>query len=295
MFLFSTTLFTRTHCSNLLASFSSIENVIELNECLIDKDTLQELKSSHELVYVDVQPIHMVKNAESVILEPLSTNDWELVEIFAGQIEAGLLLSQVSIVYPNQILPLQLRSDVVHLRVIGQSFESSSSSETGHDCLRLVAQSEVIISPKPRGEVAKSEKKDEEGIIYSVSDPFRVLPAEADFSKDMKSLLDMFNTFSSTMTRLLPAPPLFCGFMHPETLSQRVDGWDDIHIENEDGSNIKFIYVSLWKSQLGSDFNQQSIHKPSAVAKILSREEIPVDCIGKNCLSNAMAHCQQSL
>lgn len=256
-------------------------------------EALHALQNTNDVVSVDVQPLHWVQNAKAVSLEPLSTNDWELVEIYAGQIEAGLFLNQVSVVYPNQILSLQLGSDVVYLRVLDQSFSPSSSccssmtlkgGECGVDnCIRLVSESEVIISPKPRNAMMKGKKDlSEDADAYAASIPLRVLPCEADFSDNMKAFLHVFNAENSIITKLLPSPPLFTAYMNPDTMPRRLDGWEELHVKSEDdSSNTKFIFVSLYKGNPGSKFFQSITSTPRAVAKIVSNEEIPVDCVGK--------------
>jgi hypothetical protein len=112
----------------------------------------------------------LVLNAASIQLEPLSSSDWELLEIYSSDLENGGLLRQISIVYPNQLLTLTLGRDVVHVRVLSQGFMSVLSDhnhrqqhqQTSHDgkknimnqdyptCLRLIADTQVIITPKPR-------------------------------------------------------------------------------------------------------------------------------------------------
>jgi hypothetical protein len=61
---------------------------------------------------VTLRALPMVKNAAAVTLEPLSTHDWELLEIYAEQLEESTLLGQVSMLYPHQILPIQIQTSI---------------------------------------------------------------------------------------------------------------------------------------------------------------------------------------
>lgn len=214
-------------------------------------------------VMVNVEPLYSVPNATTIHLEPLSTQDWELIEVFADKLEAGLLLSQISIVYPNQIVPLFVGSDIAYLRVLETSSFTSKDEEddnkrlVDHKCLRLIAESEVIISPKPR----KSKNKEiiNSAKSYTPSTPLRVQPTEEDYSVDMKRLFDHFNNHdnhaSSSMT-MIPCPPLFHVWVNPITLSQRLNGW------NEFGSTEKksaFALVKKCKSySTGSNAKNKS-------------------------------------
>lgn len=213
----------------------------------------------------------MVKNASAVYLEPLTTNDWELIEVYAGQLEAGLLLSQVSIVYPNQTLSLKLGTDIVHLRVLEKGFSLN--------CLHLVADSEVIIAPKPRESMKATEVGDK--IQYSISPPLRLLPSEAEFSIDMKTVLEAFNDYGSSVSKLLPCPPLLTGFMHPLTLSKQIDGWNEMCLECDEDPNSKFVHVSLWKSHSVAAFHKRNCPNSCAFARIEQNTSIPLDCVGE--------------
>lgn len=250
---------------------SFIDCVIELPECLLGLHTLQQ---SQEEFLVSVQPIYMVKHASAVYLEPLTTNDWELIEMYAGQLEAGLLLSQVSIVYPTQTLSLQLGTDIVHLRVLENGFSMN--------CLHLVAESEVIIAPKPRETKKAADIGDE--TQFSISPPLRLLPSDAEFSTNMKAVLEVFNDCGSSVSKLLPCPPLLTGFMHPLTLSKRIDGWNEMCLECDKDPNSKFVYVSLWKSHTVGAFHERDSPRSCAFARIEPNKNIPLDCVGEQVL-----------
>ena len=54
------------------------------------------------------------------MVEPVTVEDWELLQLDAAWLEGGGLLRQVSLVYPNQVVPLRLSngSDLVRVRVL---------------------------------------------------------------------------------------------------------------------------------------------------------------------------------
>ena len=239
--------------------------MIELSESMIHSKVQKNLPM---ILDVDVQPLCQVKDADAIYLEPLTTNDWELIEIFAQELEEGLLLSQVSIVYPDQVLPLRVGTDTVYLRVSQQGF-SLKNGLLEDECLRLVSESEVVISPKPRNCVDSAGST-----TYSLSVPLRVIPTEADFSTDMKRLYDDLNLHSNTSSTMEPCPQLLSICAHPKTLSLQLEGWDEVSEANRSVSDHSlFAFALVKRSQMG----KQSF----TTAKIVSSETMPPDCIGK--------------
>merc|ERR1711971_716065 len=120
-------------------------------------------------------------DAHSVEIEPFSTSEWELMEIYADELEGGALLNQVSIVYPGQIIQLHIGNSVIKVRVKEQGFGLNNY-------MRLVADTEVIVTPKPR----KFESDENSEVIYKCSDPLALLPNCEDFSPAMKQLNTLF-------------------------------------------------------------------------------------------------------
>ncbi len=200
--------------------------------------------------YLDVKPLSQVFNAGSIQLEPLTTEDWELIDVNSDFLEGGGLLQQVSIVYPNQILTFKVGTDYVRVKVITNGFVSSfdfAASENevsdGDDssymsldesdeslqshiteaiesvdlrqsnlCLRLVANTQVIVIPKPR-----ARKRDCRN--FPISKALRIQPSKDDFSLSMKYLFQDFEVASS--------PEQLTVLVNPLTLSSDVPGWDD--------------------------------------------------------------------
>ena len=136
-----------------------------------------------ENTIVGVHALSSIQNASSIQIEPVSTSNWELMEVYAQELEDGIVLSQISVVYPGQIFSLALGTDTVHVRVLDDGFTAEKSFDQSVDmCLRLVSDTEVVVKPKSR----KIDADDQAS--FPPSSPIKILPAEADFSTDMKKL-----------------------------------------------------------------------------------------------------------
>jgi hypothetical protein len=137
-----------------------------------------------------VTPLVSLPDAVSVQVEPLSTSDWESLEVYAELLEEGGLLQQVSVVYPNQVLSLRVGLEMVRVRV------------TAETPCRLVANTEVHICPKPRPS------------LFVESPLLRVVPSRDDFTTDMQELAVQTQGYS----------PIFVSpctlVVHPATLEQ---------------------------------------------------------------------------
>ena len=131
-------------------------------------------------------------------LNPVSVKDWEMLEVHAEALENGVLLSQVSVVFPGQILPLSLSwgpaqqrqrskltsvSDYKQEKLVAvvqvQPFMviDGQKQEEQYQCLRLVQDTEVSVKPFPR--VPNHDAS------YEPSFPLRLIPTAHDFSDDM--------------------------------------------------------------------------------------------------------------
>lgn len=75
-------------------------------------------------------------------MDPVSVNDWEILELHAGYIESQLL-HQVRVVFLGQLLPIWIQNQIcVVVKIV--------DLEPKVDCLRLDEFTEVIISPRKR-------------------------------------------------------------------------------------------------------------------------------------------------
>jgi hypothetical protein len=153
--------------------------------------------------FANVTALTSVTDAASIEVDPLTPEDWELLEVHSEFLERGALLSQVSIVYPNQILTLTVGAfDTVQFRVL--PFPNKP-------CFRLVANTEVIVIPKPRP------------VEPAPSTPLRVVPCWDHWSPRMQAL---------AMREGIPIPKVLpCSIMvHPETLEEHLPGWKGLQM-----------------------------------------------------------------
>lgn len=226
---------------------------------------------------VTVEALPAVRNASSIQIEPQTTEGWELLEVFAQQLEEGALLKQVSIVFPGQELALKLGNDLVRLRVLEDGFCHGGKAETCKDsCLRLVADTEVIVTPRPR--VSNDADKD---VVYEQSVPIRVLPNYADFSPAMKQLQKLFEN-GTCLDNLLPCPPVFTALMHPDSLGS-IQGWDSTCFSDPNSTLDSFspssAHVEIRRCPRNTVMDSRQSY--SAVVELTSSEMIPLGCIGE--------------
>lgn len=90
---------------------------------------------------VVVSPLDSVAEATRVTLEPASSDDWEVVELNADEIE-GRLLEQCGVVSANRELPIWVSGQMIALKV--------ADTEPAAEVVRLVPGTEVSIAPRPR-------------------------------------------------------------------------------------------------------------------------------------------------
>ncbi|KAK5672918.1 Peroxisome biosynthesis protein pex1 [Batrachochytrium dendrobatidis] len=98
---------------------------------------------------VSVTPIKDALNAQSVSVEPVSIDDWEILELHAGYLEEQIL-NQLRIIHLNQIVTIWIHHQTcVHLKIVATVPESKT-------CLKLSQDVEIIVAPKLRNESTKT-------------------------------------------------------------------------------------------------------------------------------------------
>src|SRR3569623_1247015 len=106
---------------------------IEIPECLLpinsssiaQNDTTDDSSS----LLVDVRSVSQhCHDAQELVVQPLSLDDWTLLSQHASRLEHGGLLRQVSVVYANQVLSLLVARDLVRVRVM--PWENATKTET---------------------------------------------------------------------------------------------------------------------------------------------------------------------
>ena len=218
----------------------------------------------------------------------------------ASVLEDGGLLNQITIVYPGQVFPLRLISpsesysggleSAAWIKVAEEGFASSlvqdDSDETTdsiftsdtdssqseifgvrYNCLRLMAETEVSIIPKPR---LKDEDENESIVerdatksndpVYAYSCPLRVQ-------------FTSFSDHEATNTPIPPMPLLGCAYVHPSTLKQ-LPGYQQMFetelLRLENGSDLPSAVVSLRKW----DCNKCTESNECAVARISASDSV---------------------
>jgi hypothetical protein len=254
--------------SNLRGSILQTENEISVPKSF----TLAHNSSAM------VVPLERVSNASIVYVEPISTEDWELLEMNAEDLEAGALLNQVSIVYPGQTLVIKVNNVSLNIQILKERFTAQSCSrDKEFQCLRLVANTEIIVKPKPRGwENSERERK------RPPSKAVRVLPHEGDLSDEMKRFHCVLKESDPFVPSLLPRPPPFTIIMHPSTLK------DIVPYDSFSDDTKKPWFVSIQKlhskSLYGSHFVEFDDSQPVSVARIVTSTSVLPDTMGKSFL-----------
>ncbi|KAL7435418.1 hypothetical protein ACHAXH_006391 [Discostella pseudostelligera] len=227
------------------------KNIIELPLDL--HPSLQSVfNSTSDPIFASVRVLTNVPIAERVTFEPLSVSDWEMIEMESTLLEDGGLLNQITVVSPNQVFPLNFGRNFgsvessAWIKVVdddnhttddcNSTFSSSDSDidaspdhtddddnctsavrNNNHRCVRLMAETEVVVIPKPRMRI--EEPKDTktslpppmEEPVFCPSTPLRV----------QFNLSDVHQTSLANEAFLsLPNPPLGYVFVHPSTLTR---------------------------------------------------------------------------
>ena len=141
-----------------------------------------------------------------MLVDPLTTEDWELLEIDSEAMEEGGLLNQISVVYLNQILELSIgkSNDLVRMKVkeieagsltttkssiwpevvtaaLLSSGEDDKTMSTKPPCVLMMQDTEVVITPKQR-----TSKK-----TMSWSSPLRLIPSDEDWGVAVQVLSEI--------------------------------------------------------------------------------------------------------
>jgi hypothetical protein len=159
----------------------------------------------------------MIPHGTRVNVEPMTVDDWELLQVHAEELERGALLHQVSVVYPNQQLSLRLQRDTIEVvvkEILTLKDEDSiwpSTAEDGDDevssraappCVLLVQDTELIVSPKPRPKLDNNW-----------SAPLRLVPCQGDWSSSMLELPKQLSLAKQCDQHVIPPG---CILVHPE-------------------------------------------------------------------------------
>jgi hypothetical protein len=202
---------------------------------------------------VKVRALGKVRYATRVQVDPLTTEDWELLQVHAELLEDGAFLKQISLVYRDQRLRLSLptarmaaakQRDTIQVTVqdISTTVEMPSSpwpelldednaGSTAHDeedyVALLTRDTEIVITPKPR---SKEDMFDPS----SWSEPLQVIPGALDVQKETSA------EFQDRLLDLAPlhAPPPGCILVHPNSIAWHplVIGSEWVQVSSADNS-----------------------------------------------------------
>jgi hypothetical protein len=226
---------------------------------------------------VNVSALSEVKNATDLNVEPLTVDDWVLLEANADWLEQGGLLQQASLVYPDQILTLCAGGrDVVRVRVASSNFDSKQSFWPGDDdetgvspaskCLRLVAETQVIVAPKTK---AGEQKIDTAKLT--------VVPAINDYSE---SILELAGLLGVSITDAAPC----CAIVHPAIFSRALGP--------SDRSQSAFAIVTVVDDD---DTGSSAETSKTAIVRVSPSEHVSEDSIGKLILPCVVAKRKHSM
>ena len=246
---------------------------------------------------MSVRAVPYVPVAKQVTFEPLTISDWEMIEMEASILEDGGLLNQITVVYPGQILPLRL---IPMQSELNRSFErmetdawikvvedhsvadegltdsesdSDLSFECGDEkeqsttpCVRLMAETEVVVIPKPRVKETENIEVESEP-LNPPSQPFRVQPTAIDYSHEDYELVETH----------LPAPKFAHIYVHPST-AVKIPGYKYC---SGDLASLLTVIVRIAKSPHPQEQSVQK-HVNFAVATMSIDDRTQIDHIGES-------------
>lgn len=230
---------------------------MELPACLIPE-------GFSECSEVQVAALASIQDADTLKVEPLTCEDWELLETAAEFLEDGALLRQVSVVYSAQTIPLWVGGhDFAWIRILPENFHHRSSVWPGSNnnqssCLRLVRDIRVVVAPKAR---RKHEPRS--------CTPLRVFPTKEDYSTPMNQLAAVLGKEQVSTT---PGTILLC----PAT-KLSIPGL------NADDTNA---LVLLWNAANGSSSPDTTTQ--SCVLQVAFSNGIPENHVGEFLLAIAV-------
>ena len=168
-------------------------------------------------LFVDVRLKKGIPSASRVDIEPLSPDDWEVLELHAGHVEEQLL-NQARVVSTSCILPIW----IMHSTLIRYNVTSCHSSSGPCTSVLLAPSTEVVVAPKQR---IRDTPAPAPAVTSSPHKIFlRVLPAEWLHPTESPSHQSLSNPYGdSRCLKTLPfapslvslAPPLESRPNHP--------------------------------------------------------------------------------
>ncbi len=176
---------------------------------------------------VQVRALSFVPIATRAHFEPVTTEDWELLQVHAELLEQGGLLEQLSLVYLDQplaLIPRASKHGINRIHVVvreistlfreslslwpdlidDDSYESTVMKKPG--VAMLANNTEIIITPKPRTKACDA---------VSWSNPLQVVPGALDIR--LESWASLQEKLPGIQRLPLMAPG--CILIHPDSIS----------------------------------------------------------------------------
>lgn len=195
--------------STILASYNGGSCVSSTDQDVIEVPRSMISGTSNVLPkFVSVHALSRIDYGVRVLVEPATIEDWELLEIHSNFMEEGGILSQVSVIYPNQQLTIRVDGiDRVQILVKEVTTKASSMPGDAHliwpdissycsvfgehsddtlsnshnlqpQCVLLLRDTEMIIEPKTRPRTKNTPWLD----------PFRLIPSDVDWGSSFTKL-----------------------------------------------------------------------------------------------------------
>lgn len=264
------------------------ENAIELHPSLFHGlDVLPTQCSIFALAWIP--------NAPRVRVYPCSVEDWELLECHARYLQEGGFLSQISVVYPNQIIPLNCTAsssktdqknikNVAYIRVLEDDCFSLHNYEN-NKCLRLIQETLIEIipytrdgcwsQPLPLAPIYCDVSSSTEKIICRLSKTEEVDPISTSYLNQIQ------NNWKKQRFLDINQHDKVKVFVHPETIRQYVPRGDTMYPKEFLAENLSDFHVQLKcnKTMRGKNELDQT-GADITVADLLLDESIQVGFVG---------------
>jgi len=137
---------------------TSSPGTIELSSDVLPSLFLESFDQVYVFPILDPDQVPPV--ASQVFLEPISMDDWEIIELNAEYLESQLI-NQIAVVRPNFAFPLWIRHKtkvMVHISKLAPE----------EDLLSLAPGTEVVIAPKNRVTAGRPEQEERRDVKHSV-------------------------------------------------------------------------------------------------------------------------------
>eukprot|EP01087_Luapelamoeba_hula_P020477 TRINITY_DN6992_c0_g1_i1.p1 TRINITY_DN6992_c0_g1~~TRINITY_DN6992_c0_g1_i1.p1 ORF type:complete len:504 (+),score=73.29 TRINITY_DN6992_c0_g1_i1:40-1551(+) len=194
---------------------------------------------------VEVRVLPNVAAATRVHVEPVSHDDWEIVELHQEYLE-GEILNQINVACEGQMFPLWIRRQmVIHFQIV---------SSLPASCVRLVRDTEVVIAPKPRAKRKPQGDKEEASTTVFTPAPVNHTHRGSQLAPRRLRIQDMSPTVILEQRQQIDAPVLDCVFLNPH----------DFLISGLRTSDI--VIISSCSSASPSTSSSSSHHTPHTAA-----------------------------